>query len=96
MLPVLLSIGATSLRPQTRWCLTHDFMFFCLRGGGWQCCNGSNNSQGSATACLLPGIGGWQEMLSGRFQDALVLSHASVGIYHPIKEKCGHPAVTLK
>lgn len=55
-----------------------------------------HNSQEITTACLLPGRRGWQEMLSGSFQDALVLSHASAGIYHPIKERCGHPAVTLK
>lgn len=35
-------------------------------------------------------------MLSGSFQDALVFSHASAVIHHPIKENCDHPAATLR
>lgn len=35
-------------------------------------------------------------MLSSMFQDALILSHASAGIHHAIKESCGHPAVMLR
>lgn len=48
------------------------------------------------TAHVLPAIGSWQGMPSGRFQDALVLNHASAGIQHSIKESCGHPAVILR
>lgn len=50
------------------------------------------------TTHLLPACpgGSWQRVLSGRFQDALVLSHASAGIHHLIKEGCGHPAVALR
>lgn len=48
------------------------------------------------TGHLLPAIGSWQGMLSSRFQDALILSHASAGIHHPIEESCGHPAVMLR
>lgn len=94
---LLVRTGTTSLKTQNQ-VVSDPWLHGSFLRGGLLKVGLTGGAQGNTNppAACLPALGSWQELLSGRFQDALVLSHASAGIHHLIKEGCGHPAVTVR